>query len=115
MWTVAVLALLWFTAVAVVQVGVARVARHHAQAVADLSALAAAARARVAPESACPRAAEVARADHARLLRCTLSGRVAEVGVAVPITVPVLGERGAQARARAGPAMPYPAPSAGPP
>lgn len=111
-WTVTVMALLWFVAVVVVQVGVARVARHQAQSAADLSALAGAARARSAPEAACRRAADTARANHARLLHCALSGPVTEVMVAVPFTLPVLGEQTAQARARAGPAA---VPDAAPP
>jgi secretion/DNA translocation related TadE-like protein len=84
-------------------VGMATVARHRAQAAADLGALAGAARAVEGAEAACARAAEVVTANAARLAACALDGL--DLTIAVEVTVsPVRGmARVAHASARAGP------------
>ena len=96
--------LLSFLAASLVAVGAVAVARHRATTGADLSALAAAARALEGSAAACGRAAELAAAQDARLVDCTLAGDVAEVLVEVR-PAGWLGSLGAaRARARAGPA-----------
>ncbi|MET9515001.1 Rv3654c family TadE-like protein [Streptomyces sp. NPDC002994] len=81
--------------------GQAVVARHRAGGAADLAALAAAARWMRGEAAACGEAAEVASAQHARLVRCSVYGEVSDVTVeagAGPYRVAV--------RARAGHAGP---------
>ena len=102
-WTIAIMAVVWITTMAVVDVGVARVARHRAQSAADLSALAAAARAAAALEDACARARAVAIANGARVQQCSISDGIAAVSVSVRFALPVFGSRTAVAVARAGP------------
>jgi secretion/DNA translocation related TadE-like protein len=96
-----VLALLGATGSALAAVAVAR---QRAAAVADLAALAAAQRALDGPAAACARAAQLAAADGARLLRCTLTGDVATVVAQVTPPGPIGRIGSATARARAGPA-----------
>ncbi|MEU0440105.1 Rv3654c family TadE-like protein, partial [Streptomyces sp. NPDC006186] len=77
------------------------VARHRAAGGADLAALAAADHWADGGEAACARAAEVARAQGVRLVRCTITGETSDVTAASgrgPFTVEV--------RSRAGPAAP---------
>ncbi len=81
-------------------VGAAVVARHRAQAAADLSALAAAARVPAGAESACGQAGAVARAMRAGVVGCTLE----DLDVVVTIEVGVGRWGNARAAARAGPA-----------
>ena len=80
--------------------GAAVVARHRAQAAADLGALAGAAYGLDGPTSACRRAELIVRANGARMLRCELHG----VDVIVTAQVRAKGLGGyARATARAGP------------
>lgn len=81
-------------------VGAAVVARHRAQAAADLAALAGAARAPAGAESACAQAAAVARAMRVGVAGCTLE----DLDVVVTIETGVGRWGNARAAARAGPA-----------
>jgi secretion/DNA translocation related TadE-like protein len=82
--------------------GAAVVARHQAQAAADLAALAAAAQLPAGPGSACAQAGAVARAMRARTSDCAVD----ELDVVVTIEVGLAVSRwgSARAAARAGPA-----------
>jgi secretion/DNA translocation related TadE-like protein len=80
--------------------GAAVVARHRAQAAADLAALAAAARIPAGAATACGRAGEVARAMHAGTAECVVD----ELDVVVTIEAGVGRWGTARAAARAGPA-----------
>lgn len=82
--------------------GSAVVARHRAQAAADLAALAAAVRLPAGADAACGRATAVARTMGVDDVDCTVRGldAVVSVGVAIPLA----GFRSARAAARAGPA-----------
>ena len=103
-WVLALSGVLAVLAAAVVLVGVAAVARHRAATAADLAALAAAGRAVLGQPGGCELAAEVARANAARLVSCAVDGSaVAEVRVDVPVQLGRLGLHAASARARAGP------------
>ncbi|GGV20576.1 hypothetical protein GCM10010293_16450 [Streptomyces griseoflavus] len=85
----------------VLALGHAVVIRHRAAGGADLAALAAADHWAEGRAAGCARAERVARAQDARLVRCAITGEVADVSVASgngPFTVEV--------RARAGPAGP---------
>jgi secretion/DNA translocation related TadE-like protein len=82
--------------------GAAVVARHQAQAAADLAALAAAARMPVGPESACAQAGAVARAMRAQAADCAVDNLDVVVTVEVALAVSRWGS--ARAAARAGPA-----------
>jgi secretion/DNA translocation related TadE-like protein len=64
---------------AVLAMGQAVVARHRAGAVADLAALAAANHALSGAAPACAKAAEVARAQGAVVVRCAVRGEIADV------------------------------------
>jgi secretion/DNA translocation related TadE-like protein len=77
------------------------VARHRAQAAADLAALAAASRLPAGPLTACAWARRVARQMRADDTDCAVKGL--DVVVTVRIAVPITG-RSARAAARAGPA-----------
>ncbi len=103
-WVVALLALVWMVAMAVVHAGAARVARHQAQSAADLSALAAAGVAYFGPTEACRRAEVVAEANSARIESCSVADGVAELMLSVHLELPILGVREVPAMARAGPA-----------
>ncbi|MDH2426731.1 Rv3654c family TadE-like protein [Sphaerisporangium sp. TRM90804] len=103
-WVLALMGLVWVSAVALVLVGSARVARHRAQSAADLSALAAAVHALAAPEKACGHARRLATANHASLRRCVVRAGVVDVKVAARFVLPGLdGPLEAEAEARAGP------------
>ncbi|WP_197042511.1 Rv3654c family TadE-like protein [Microbispora rosea] len=102
-WTIALMTAVWAMAMVVVQVGVARVARHRAQSAADLGALGAARVALAVPDEACRRAGAITVANGASLRSCSLSGGVAEVAVTVRFVVPLLGPATATASASAGP------------
>ncbi|MEU9498691.1 Rv3654c family TadE-like protein [Streptomyces sp. NPDC048196] len=91
---------------ALMGLGQAVTARHRAGGAADLAALAAADRAVRGPAAACAAAGRVAAAQHTRLVRCAVSGPVADVSVEAgsgPFTT--------QSRARAGPAGQEPPPA----
>ena len=91
--------LLWVTG-ASAYVGAAVVARHRAQAVADLAALAAAARLPAGVAAACASASAVAREMRVDDVGC----RVDDLDVVVTVAVPVVFAGVARAAARAGPA-----------
>lgn len=80
--------------------GAAVVARHQAQAAADLAALAAAAEVTNGPEAACAQAGAVARVMRARTADCAVD----DLDVVVTAEVAVSRWGSARAAARAGPA-----------
>lgn len=94
-----VVALLWATGAAA-YLGSAVVARHRAQAVADLAALAAAARLPAGAEAACVRAEAVAHEMRVDDIGCVADGL--DVVITARVAVVVAGT--ARATARAGPA-----------
>lgn len=81
------------------------IARHRAQAAADLAALAAAGRVGSGPQSACMWASSVATANRARLTACTLAELDVVVTVEVAVALGRLGIGSARAAARAGPGV----------
>lgn len=83
---------------AVLAMGQAVVARHRAGSAADLAALAAADHALQGPGPACEKAATVARAQGAAVVRCAVQGEIAEVTAQVRF-----GPYGPKVRSRAGP------------
>jgi secretion/DNA translocation related TadE-like protein len=85
-----------------VYLGSAVVARHRAQAAADLAALAAAARLAAGPETACAQANAVAREMRVRITSCAVDDL--DVVVTIEVRLAVGGWGKAQAAARAGPA-----------
>ncbi len=100
-WSVGAIAVLCLVFGIVLALGHAVVVRHRAAGGADLAALAAADHWAEGRAAGCARADRVARAQDARLVRCAITGEVADVSVASgngPFTVEV--------RARAGPAGP---------
>ncbi|HZB29022.1 MAG TPA: Rv3654c family TadE-like protein [Streptosporangiaceae bacterium] len=106
-WVIALMALVWLVAMFAMSAGGVRAARHRALAAADLAALAAASHAMNGSVRACGVAATVARAAHARLMRCALRARIAGVKVAVTSQVIGLGSIKITAIARAGPVHPW--------
>ncbi|PJN03898.1 helicase [Streptomyces sp. CB01201] len=92
---------------AVLCLGQAIAARHRAGGAADLAALAAADRALWGAPDACAKALEVARAQGAELVRCTVTGEIADVRARAGF-----GPYRPSVRARAGPppALAGPAP-----
>ncbi|MFF4540923.1 Rv3654c family TadE-like protein [Streptomyces aureus] len=100
-WTVGAIAVLCAVFGAVLSMGQAVVVRHRAAGAADLAALAAADHWSDGGTAACARAERVARAQGARIVRCSVDGQISEVTAASgtgPIT--------AEVRSRAGPAGP---------
>ncbi|WP_269324007.1 Rv3654c family TadE-like protein [Streptosporangium roseum] len=103
-WAAGLMALVFAVTATVVFAGTARVARHRAQSAADLSALAAARLAFAAPERGCAEASSLAEGNGAMITRCFIDGDgIADVQVAVGLSLPVLGDRTIMANARAGP------------
>ena len=103
-WVVALSAVLAVVGAAMVLLGAAAVARHRAGTAADLAALAAAGRAAWGEPGGCELAAEVARANSATLVACSVDARaVVEVRVRVPVRLGRLGVLSASGSARAGP------------
>jgi secretion/DNA translocation related TadE-like protein len=102
-WVISLTALVWFVAGILLAAGSSRVARHRAQAAADLSALAGAVHALAAPARACREARALATANHAALTRCDVHTGVIQVRVVVRSHLPVLGPKIVTADARAGP------------
>ncbi|MCX4455807.1 flp pilus-assembly TadE/G-like family protein [Streptomyces sp. NBC_01340] len=100
-WTVGAIAVLCVVFGAVLVMGQAVVVRHRAAGAADLAALAAADHWADGGTAACAQADRVARAQHARLVRCAVEGEVSDVTA-------VSGSRpfDAEVRSRAGPATP---------
>uniref|UniRef100_A0AAU2V7A5 Flp pilus-assembly TadE/G-like family protein n=1 Tax=Streptomyces sp. NBC_00003 TaxID=2903608 RepID=A0AAU2V7A5_9ACTN len=88
---------------AVLCLGQAVAARHRAGGAADLAALAAADRALWGSPDACAKAAEVARAQGAEMVRCTVGGEIADVRVRARF-----GPYAPSVRARAGPSLALP-------
>jgi secretion/DNA translocation related TadE-like protein len=88
-----------------IAIGAVVVARHRAQATADLAVLAAAQTLPTGPEQACARAAALARAMNARLAGCDIDDL--DVVVTAEVEVGFVGGIGGPARAgaRAGPAQ----------
>ncbi|MBV8860835.1 MAG: flp pilus-assembly TadE/G-like family protein [Mycobacterium sp.] len=84
-----------------VYLGAAVVARHRAQAAADLAALGAAARLAAGPEPACAQAQAIAREMRVSTASCTVDDLDVVVTIEVPLAVGRWGT--AQAAARAGP------------
>lgn len=85
----------------VLAMGQAVVARHRAGAAADLAALAAADHALLGSADACRRAAEVAAAQGSEVVRCAVSGEIADVTARA-----AFGPYAPTVRARAGPPVP---------
>nr|WP_319171856.1 Rv3654c family TadE-like protein [Streptomyces sp. ME08-AFT2] len=113
-WSVGAIAVLCVVFGAVLALGQAVTSRHRAAGGADLAALAAADHWSDGAERACARADRVARAQRARLVRCSVVGQIADVAAASGS-----GAFAAQVRARAGPpeasALPVPLPPQAPP
>lgn len=84
--------------------GAAVVARHRAQAVADLAALAAAAHVPDGAAIACAQASELARVMGTGVVACTIDGLDVVVTVEAPSALGLAGMAPARAMARAGPA-----------
>ena len=84
-------------------VGSAVIARHRAQAAADLASLAAAGRLADGADAACAHASAVARAMHTALSRCVMEQLDVVVTVDAAVTFGRLGMGPARASARAGP------------
>jgi len=85
-------------------VGSVVIARHRAQAAADLAALAAAGRVASGNQTACASASSVSTAMGATMTACTLDGLDVVVSVEVPVVLGRWGVHTARAAARAGPA-----------
>ncbi|MFF5209990.1 Rv3654c family TadE-like protein [Streptosporangium sp. NPDC000396] len=103
-WAVGVVGLIFAVGTAIMVAGTVRVARHRAQSAADLSALAAARLAFADPNRGCVEASSLAEGNKAKLTRCSIDGDgIAEVQVAVELSLPVAGSRTIIANARAGP------------
>ena len=85
-------------------VGSAVVARHRAQATADLAALAAAAQLAAGPQAACASAASLASAMKATIAACTVADLDVVVTAEVTVRLGRWGVHVASASARAGPA-----------
>jgi len=105
---VAVLGVVLTLTVAVGQFGAASLARHRAQAAADLGALAAAVQLSGGHRAACAAAEAVIVAMRARSGGCSVQGLDGVVSVEVPVTLGRWGTGHAAANARAGPVSLYP-------
>jgi len=81
--------------------GAAVIARHRAQAIADLAALAGAGRVPAGPASACAQAKMLGSRMHASEISCTVDGLDVVITAAMPVPGWRLGH--ARATARAGP------------
>jgi secretion/DNA translocation related TadE-like protein len=90
--------------VGAVHVGSAVVARHRAQAAADMAAVAAATIMPVGPGAACERASAVARAMSTTVTACDTDSLDVTVTVGAPLALTAWGVGPAHAVARAGPA-----------
>lgn len=100
---VAMLALLMSIALGVMVFGTAVVARHRAQAAADLAALAAAGRLASGSAAACAAASSVAGAMRSTITTCRVEQLDVVVGVDVRVELGRWGVGSARAQARAGP------------
>jgi secretion/DNA translocation related TadE-like protein len=90
--------------VACVYVGSAVIARHRAQAAADLAALAGAGGIALGAGAACAQATAVAHAMRTTVASCTVDRLDVVVTVAVPVSLGRFGAGSARAVAKAGPA-----------
>lgn len=97
------MAVLLTITIACVYLGSAVVARHRAQAGADLAALAAAGRLPQGAEVACARAVALAESMHTTVVDCDVLGLDVVVAVEVTVALGRLGAGTARAAARAGP------------
>ncbi|QHC02329.1 hypothetical protein EK0264_07150 [Epidermidibacterium keratini] len=97
------IALLCIVGVAVLTIGMARAARHQADAAADLAALAAASALLDGSAEPCTAANEVAARNGATLAGCAIEGQTVRVNVTVAVNLGRWGIGQAGARARAGP------------
>ena len=104
-WAAAGVAVIMTVFLVGLHLGAAVIARHRAEAAADLAALAAAGVAVEGAEAACDRAGEVAAAMGGTVTSCGLVGWDALVEVRVPTEVALPGIDGAAGRARAGPVL----------
>jgi secretion/DNA translocation related TadE-like protein len=103
-WAAASVAVLIAVLVAALDLGGATVARHRAEAAADLAALAAAGEAARGTEAACGRASAIAAQMGARVVLCQLRGWAALVEVEAGVRLGLLGPVPVRGRAHAGPA-----------
>ncbi|MEW2550870.1 Rv3654c family TadE-like protein [Streptomyces zhihengii] len=106
-WVACATSVLCVVFAAVLAMGQAVVARHRAGAAADLAALAAADRALRGGAAACGAAEHVAGAQGAEVVRCAVTGEVADVTVRVRV-----GPYAPRVRSRAGPPVAAPPPAA---
>lgn len=97
------ISLLCVIGTAVLVIGMARTARHQAEAAADLAALAAASALLEGDAAPCAAAGEIAARNDASLTGCTIEGQTVQVTVSVAVNLGRWGIGEAQARARAGP------------
>ncbi|WP_160150302.1 Rv3654c family TadE-like protein [Nonomuraea solani] len=104
LWGVAFMSLLMALATTVATVGSVRIARHRVNSAADLSALAAARSAVIDPEAACAKAGKLAARNGVELTECKITNDIADVWMALSISLPLLGSRTITGRSRAGPA-----------
>ena len=102
-WTAAAIAVVLGVLVFALQLGAAVLARHRAEAAADLAALAAAGRAERGQRIACARAEEIATEMNGSLTECEITGWEAEVTVRVRLPFAPFDTGPASGRARAGP------------
>jgi len=102
-WGAGAIVVLLVIAVAGVHLGGVIVARHRAEAAADLAALAAAGRSIAGERVACARARDVAERMRVDLVSCRMEGWDALVEVGARPGVPLRNVGSASARARAGP------------
>ncbi|MEV7340453.1 Rv3654c family TadE-like protein [Streptomyces sp. NPDC093544] len=100
-WSVGVIAVLCVVFGVVLAMGQVVLIRHRAAGAADLAALAAADHWMDGATAACDEADRVARAQHARLVRCAVGGEISDVTAASG-----RGPFAAEVRSRAGPAGP---------
>jgi secretion/DNA translocation related TadE-like protein len=100
---VAMIAVLVAVTTGALCLGSAVIARHRAQAAADLAALAAARRLADGPDAACAQATAIARAMKSAIAQCTVDGVDVVVAANVLVTLGKLGMGTASASARAGP------------
>ena len=103
MLAVAMIAVLVALTAGGVYLGSAVIARHRAQAAADLAALAAATHIADGATAACAQASALAHAMHSTVAQCVVEGLDVLVTVDSPVTVGRLGVGPARASARAGP------------
>ena len=89
-----------------VAVGSAVIARHRAQAAADLAALSAAGRLGAGPQAACATASSIAAEMGAGVTDCTVTELDVVVAVEIPVRLGRWGVQEAHAAARAGPGQP---------